>query len=108
MKKHNVQSGYCKYKFSIIMAVYNVELFLREAIESIIKQDIGFKENVQLILIDDGSKDCSGKICDEYQKKYPWNIVVIHKQNNGVSSARNMGLEYVEGEYVNCLEYSTP
>lgn len=104
MKKYSAQSGYCKYKFSIIMAVYNVELFLCEAIESIIKQDIGFEENVQLILIDDGSKDCSGKICDEYEKKYPRNIVVVHKQNNGVSSARNTGLEYVEGEYVNCLD----
>ena len=53
-----------KFKFSIVMAVYNVEQFLTEAIESVLKQDIGFEENVQLILVNDGSKDSSGKICD--------------------------------------------
>ena len=92
-----------KYKVSIIMAVYNVELFLREAIDSVIAQDIGF-ENIQLILVDDGSPDGSGAICDEYAEKYPENIVVIHKENGGVSSARNMGLEHVEGQYVNVLD----
>ena len=93
-----------RFKFSIVMAVYNVELFVAEAIESVLKQDIGFKENVQLILVDDGSKDSSGKICDEYALKYPQNIIVIHKENGGVSSARNEGLEYVEGKYVNFLD----
>lgn len=91
-----------KYKFSIIMAVYNVEEFIRESIESIISQSIGF-ENVQLILVDDGSPDNSGMICDEYAKKYN-NIVVIHKENGGVSSARNAGLEAVEGQFVNFLD----
>lgn len=100
MKKQNLY----KYKFSVIMAVYNVELFLETAIQSVINQDIGFEENVQLILINDGSKDSSGKICDEYQKKYPNNIVVVHKENGGVSQARNEGLERIEGEYVNCLD----
>ncbi len=104
MKKQNLQESSYKYKFSIVMAVYNVELFLAEAIESVIKQDIEFKKNVQLILVNDGSKDGSGKICDEYHEKYPDNIVVIHKENSGVSSARNDGLNYVEGEYVNCLD----
>lgn len=83
------------------MAVYNVEQFLAEAIESVLKQDIGFEENVQLILVNDGSKDSSGKICDFYQAKYPNNIVVVHKENGGVSSARNEGLKYVEGKYIN-------
>lgn len=92
-----------KYKFSIVTAVYNVELFVAETIESIIAQDIGF-ENVQLILVDDGSPDNSGAICDEYAAKYPDNIVVIHKENGGVSSARNMGLERVEGKYVNFID----
>lgn len=86
------------------MAVYNVELFLEEAIESVLKQDIGFRENVQLILINDGSKDGSGKICDRYQAQYPDNIVVVHKENGGVSLARNEGLERIRGEYVNCLD----
>ena len=93
-----------KFKFSIVMAVYNVEQFLAEAIESVLQQDIGFEENVQLILVNDGSKDSSGKICDLYQAKYPHNIFVVHKENGGVSSARNKGLEVAEGKYVNFLD----
>lgn len=92
-----------KYKVSIVMAVYNVEPFLREAVDSVIRQDIGF-QNIQLIMVDDGSPDNSGAICDEYAKKYPDNIVVIHKENGGVSSARNAGLGRVEGEIVNFLD----
>ena len=68
-----------KYKLSVIMAVYNVEVYIDEAIDSIIKQEIGF-ENIQLVLIDDGSPDNSPSICDEYVKKYPNNVVVLHKR----------------------------
>lgn len=92
------------YKFSIVIAVYNIEPFIAEAIESILNQDIGFEENVQLILIDDGATDNSGNICDEYKRKFPNNILVIHKKNGGVSSARNEGLKFIEGEYVNFLD----
>ena len=92
-----------KYKFSVVMAVYNVELFLREAIESLVEQDIGF-ENIQLILVDDGAKDSSGAICDEYAAKYPDNVLVLHKENGGVSSARNYALPHVKGKYVNFMD----
>lgn len=92
------------FMFSIVMAVYNVEEFLAEAIESVIAQDISFEENVQLILVDDGSQDTSGEICDRYQAKYPKNIVTIHKENGGVSSARNEGLKYAKGKYINFLD----
>ena len=85
-----------KFKVSIVMAVYNVEKYLEEALESVICQDIGFEKNVQIILVDDGTPDRSGEICDAYQKKYPNNIKVIHKTNGGVSSARNEGLKYIE------------
>lgn len=85
------------------MAVYNVEPFLREAIDSVIQQDIGF-DNLQLILVDDGSKDNSGCICDEYAEKFPDNIMVIHKQNGGVASARNEGLRYACGKYLNFMD----
>lgn len=92
-----------RFKISIVMAVYKVEEFLREAVDSLISQDIGF-ENIQLIMVDDGSPDGSGAICDEYAARYPDNVVVIHKENGGVSSARNAGLELVEGELVNFFD----
>lgn len=92
------------YKFSIVMAVYNVAPFLNEAVDSLLQQTIGFEENVQLILVDDGSQDSSGQICDDYKEQYPNNIVVIHKENGGVSSARNEGLKYIKGKYVNFLD----
>ena len=78
-----------RFKFSVVTAVYNVEPYLAEAIESILTQDIGFEESVEIILVDDGSTDRSGAICDEYQQKFPANIKVIHKENGGASSARN-------------------
>ena len=92
-----------KYKVSVIMAIYNVEPFLREAIDSVVAQDIGIG-NIQLILVDDGSPDGCGAICDEYAAQYPDNIVAIHKENGGVSSARNRGLDIVEGELVNFMD----
>ena len=88
------------YYFSIIMAVYNTELFIREAIESVIAQDIGFN-HVQLILVDDGSEDQGGSICDQYAAKYPDNILAIHQENQGLAAARNAGLPFARGRYVN-------
>lgn len=92
------------FEFSVIMAVYNVELYLYEAVDSLLAQDFGFEEHVQLILVDDGSTDGSGRICDEYQEKYPDNIKVIHKENGGVASARNEGLRYADGHYLNFMD----
>lgn len=92
-----------QFKISVVMAVYKVEEFLRESIESLVRQSIGF-ENIQLILVEDGSPDGSGAICDEYAEKYPDNVEVIHKENGGVSSARNAGLARVKGELVNFLD----
>lgn len=92
-----------QYKFSIVTAVYNVEAFLAEMIDSVVNQTIGL-EHIQLILVNDGSTDGSGAICDRYAKEYPDNIVVIHKENGGVSTARNEGLKHVRGELVNFLD----
>ncbi len=92
-----------KYKFSIVMPTYNVQEFIDVAVQSVIKQDIGIK-NIQLILVDDGAKDNSGEICDKYAAMYPDNIFVVHKPNGGLSSARNAGLELVEGKYVNFMD----
>ena len=81
---------------SVIVPVYNVEEYLRECIDSIIEQTYS---NLEIILIDDGSKDESGIICDEYEKKDS-RIKVIHKENAGVSSARNTGLQIATGDWV--------
>lgn len=93
-----------KFRFSIVMAVYNVEEFIMEAVESVFSQDIGFEKHIQLILSDDGSKDDSGKLCDEIAKRYPGNVVVIHKENGGAASARNEGKKYAQGKYVNFMD----
>jgi len=92
------------YKFSVVTAVYNTEKYLSESINSIINQSIGFEDNVQLILVNDGSTDKSGDICKKYKSLYPKNIVYIRTKNRGVSSARNKGLKKVKGKYINFLD----
>lgn len=92
------------YKFSIIIAVYNVEKYIRETIESIINQSMEFEKNVEIVLINDGSSDNSELICKEYANKYPNNIKYIYKNNGGVSSARNLGIKYAKGKYFNFLD----
>ncbi|MBN1069068.1 glycosyltransferase [Clostridium botulinum] len=94
-----------KFKFSIIIAIYNIEEYLEEAIESIINQEnIIFEKDVQLILVNDGSVDESGSICEKYRDMYPKNIFYKVKENGGVSSARNLGLQLATGKYVNFLD----
>lgn len=78
---------------SIIVPVYNAEKFLNRCIDSVLAQSF---TDWELLLIDDGSKDASGKICDEYVTKDS-RIRVFHKKNGGVSSARNLGLDHVRG-----------
>ncbi|MBQ8163799.1 MAG: glycosyltransferase [Clostridia bacterium] len=85
---------------SIIVPVYKVEKYLKECIDSILNQTY---KNFELILIDDGSPDNSGKICDEYAEKDN-RIKVIHKENGGVSSARNTGLDNTSGEYITFID----
>lgn len=83
-------------KVSIIIPVYNKDKYIRKCINSILKQSY---ENIEIIVIDDGSTDNSAKILDEFDRKYE-KIRVIHKKNGGVSSARNVGLEYVKGDRI--------
>lgn len=92
------------FKFSIVTAIYNVELYLEECIQSVINQTIGFEENIQLILVNDGTLDNSEEICIKYRDLYPQNIIYIKKENGGVSSARNEGMKYVQGKYMNFLD----
>ncbi len=91
------------FEFSVVMAVYNVEPFLREAVDSLTAQNFGF-EKIQLIMVDDGSTDGSGAICDEYAERYPDNVMVIHKENGGLSSARNVGVRASSGRYLNFFD----
>lgn len=93
-----------KYKLSVIVPIYNVEKYLEETIISVINQTLGFKENIELILVNDGSPDNSEEICLKYQEKYPDNIVYIKQKNGGVSSARNTGVNASRGEYINFLD----
>jgi hypothetical protein len=88
-----------KFAISFILPIYNVELYLTEAIESILKQEI----SKEIILVDDGSTDSSLAISLDYANKYPF-IYVIHSQNKGVSAARNAGLKLARGEYVMFLD----
>ena len=81
---------------SIVIPVYNVENYLLKCIDSIININ---ERNMEIILIDDGSTDNSGKICDEYSEKYDF-IRVYHKKNGGLSHARNYGLDRAVGKYV--------
>lgn len=83
-------------KVSVIVPIYNVESYLKQCIDSIINQSY---QNIEIILVDDGSTDNSGRIADEYSKKDK-RIKVIHKYNEGVSSARNTGIEVATGEYI--------
>lgn len=85
-----------KYKVSIIIPIYNVEKYINKCIQSIIDQTYS---NLEIILVDDGSIDRCSKICDEYANKDK-RIKVIHKQNGGLSSARNIGIDISSGEYI--------
>ena len=82
--------------FSVIVPVYNVENFLPRCVDSILAQNV---DSMEIILVDDGSRDSSGTICDEYARKDS-RIRVVHKENGGLSSARNTGLDICRGEYI--------
>lgn len=87
-------------KVSVIVPIYNAEKYLSDCIDSILAQTY---KNLEIILVDDGSTDNSPGICDEYAKKDD-RIKVIHKQNGGVSSARNTGLDAMTGDYVTFVD----
>ena len=89
---------------SVIMPVYNLEEYLKEAVDSVIYQTIGFEENIEIIFVNDGSTDSSESICKEYEAAYPDNIYYIKQSNKGVSAARNRGLLEARGKYVNFFD----
>lgn len=83
-------------KLSVIVPVYNVEKYIKHCVDTILTQTY---TNLEVILVDDGSKDSSGIICDEYARKDE-RIVVIHKENGGLSDARNAGIDVSTGDYL--------
>ena len=92
-----------KFLFSVIIPVYKVEKYLPETLQSVEAQTIGF-DKIQVILVNDGTPDKSGEICENFKRKYPENVVYIEKENGGVSSARNAGMPFAQGKYVNFLD----
>ncbi len=85
---------------SVIVPIYNIQEYLRQCIESIIKQTY---ENIEIILVNDGSTDNCGKVCNEYAAK-DTRIKVLHKENGGLVSARKAGLEQSTGDYIACVD----
>lgn len=85
-----------KMKFSVLIPVYNTEKYLEECLQSVLNQTY---QDFEIILVDDGSTDNSGAICDKFQKDYPNKIKVIHKENQGLISARRVGIADAKGDY---------
>ena len=86
----------CDKKVSIIVGIYNSEKFLRKGLESIKNQTY---HNIEVLMMDDGSPDNSGKICDEYAKVDD-RFIAVHKKNTGVCDSRNMGIDLATGDYI--------
>ena len=85
---------------SIIVPVYKAEKYIHQCIDSLLAQTY---RNIEVILVDDGSPDNCGKICDEYAAK-DYRVKVIHQQNGGVSAARNVGLANATGEWITFVD----
>lgn len=92
----------CKYKLSIIVPVYNVEQYIKECLDSILTSDLP-KEQYEVVIVNDGSKDNSGCIAQEYVTQHA-NWKYIEQENQGLSVARNNGIQHSEGEYVWCVD----
>ena len=88
-------------KVSVIVPVYNVEKYVEKCIKSLVDQTL---QEIEIIAVDDGSKDGSKSIVDNYIKKYPDKIKYLYKENGGLSSARNFGIPYANGEYIAFLD----
>ena len=88
-------------KVSIIVPIYNVQKYLEKCLESLVNQTL---KEIQIILVNDGTKDNSGEIAKKYQEKYPEKIIYLEKENGGLSDARNYGIPHATGEYIAFLD----
>ena len=91
------------YIFSVIISIFNTGRYLDDSIGSLLNQTIGF-QNIQIILVNDGSNDNSEMICLKYKERYSKNIIYINIPHSGVSVARNIGLNYAKGLFINFLD----
>lgn len=89
---------------TVVVPVYNAKSTLAQTIESVIHQNLNFSNHIELILVNDGSTDTSASICRRYETEYSENVKYIEKINDGVSSARNMGLLSASGKYIHFLD----
>ena len=87
-------------KISVIIPVYNVEKYIEKCLKSVLAQNYS---NLEIILVDDGSTDSSGKLCDRYQELYS-DLKVIHRENGGLAAARNSGLKCASGDYITFVD----
>lgn len=87
-------------KISVIIPVYNIVDYLRECVESVLHQTY---QNLEIILVDDGSTDASGELCDRFAR-IDNRIIVVHKENGGLSDARNAGLDLATGDYISFID----
>ena len=85
---------------SVVVPIYNVENYIKKCVDSILSQTY---KNLEIILVDDGSPDRCGEICDKWTKKDN-RIKVIHKENGGLSDARNSGIEIAKGDYLSFID----
>ena len=88
-------------RVSVVVPVYNTADYLQACLDSILAQSV---PPFEVILVDDGSSDGSGQICDEYARRHPERVRVIHQQNRGTAAARNRGLEVCRGEYLSFID----
>ena len=102
--KHVSKKEKAKEVYSVVVAVWNAELYLDDFFKSLVKQNIDFKKHIQIILVDDGSTDSSRSIIKKWQKRYPKNINYYYKENGGHASARNLGLGYAKTEWVTFID----
>ena len=90
--------------FTVVSAVYNVEKYLDDYFNSLVRQTLNFKKHIKIILVDDGSEDNSAAVIKNWQAKYPNNIQYIYKENGGQSTARNIGMEHVKTKWVTFID----
>ena len=88
-------------KVSVIVPVYNVEKFIGKCLDSLVNQTL---KDIEIIVVNDGTKDNSQEIIDKYVKKYPDKVKSFIKENGGLSSARNFGIEKAKGEYISFVD----